>query len=152
MIPQSRNMTKEDIPRLVFLEKRLFPHPWNAGDFEGEFLSPERFCRVFEESGEILAYLCARQVPDGFEIFKIACHPDFQRKGFAGLLLEEIVTLSKKAVYSDLFLEVAANNDQAIAFYSKHGFTMCGRRKAYYPGGIDALNLVKKGLSIKEML
>jgi len=38
-------------------------------------------------------------------------------------------------------LEVAATNRAACAIYQKQGFAPAGMRKAYYPGGVDALVL-----------
>lgn len=139
-------MTEGDIPSLVLMEKRLFPNPWNDRDFHGELCFHGSFCRILGQE-EIFAYACSRQLPDGFELLRIATHPDFQGRGFAGLLLGELFLLSRDAVDADIFLEVAANNEKALAFYTKHGFIRCGIRKAYYPGGMDALNLVKYGVT-----
>lgn len=142
---QLRDMKIEDIPQLLLLEQCLFPYPWNERDFADELLFPDSICTVLEENDGILTYACARQVPDGFELLKIATRKDAQGKGLAGILLEEVVSLAKESDYPDIFLEVASNNETALAFYRKHGFEVCGIRKGYYPGGLDALNLTRKG-------
>ena len=40
-------------------------------------------------------------------------------------------------------LDTATDNASAIAFWQKHGYRTIGRRKGYYPNGIDAFAMTK---------
>jgi ribosomal protein S18 acetylase RimI-like enzyme len=51
------------------------------------------------------------------------------------------VGAARNAGAESLFLEVAADNVGAQAFYSAEGFFEVGRRPRYYRGEIDALVL-----------
>jgi len=72
------------------------------------------------------------------EIITIATRPGVRRQGVAGALLKAAC-----AKTAGMFLEVATDNQSAISFYEKHGFTRIGVRKNYYrrPDGmaVDAL-------------
>ena len=56
-------------------------------------------------------------------------------------LLEEAVRRGQRVVS----LEVRADNEAAQRLYARHGFTRTGVRRGYYPGGVDALVLTRRG-------
>lgn len=52
----------------------------------------------------------------------IAVHPSYQRKGYGGLLLSEVIRISKDEGMEQLELEVRRQNTAGICFYQKQGF------------------------------
>ena len=112
------------------------PRPWSAEEFEDLQKAPHHI-HVQQTHG----FAIARQIGDEAELLTIAVDPDHRRHGLGRRMLLELETKLQKPAH--LFLEVSAENDTAISFYTDLGFTQSGRRPKYYrkPDGtrIDAL-------------
>jgi ribosomal protein S18 acetylase RimI-like enzyme len=94
---------------------------------------------LFEVAGEIVAYAeCAHEIagsdtwlnPRYFEkrdmrplyVEEIAVHPEWHGNGVGSFVLEQLHHLAKVRGLSHLVLEVAENNENALAWYRKRGF------------------------------
>ena len=92
-----------------------------------------------------VACFCLLQVVgDEYEVLTLATHPDHQRQGVAMRLMKEMIAMKGVGTF---FLEVAADNLPAIAFYESLGFKLFATRKGYYfhkKGCVDALNYQMK--------
>ena len=62
-----------------------------------------------------------------------------KRQGIGRALLAEGLARLRALGVVTLFLEVAVENEAAIALYAGFGFVESGRRRAYYENGGDAL-------------
>jgi len=92
-----------------------------------------------------LGFVLVQAVLDEAEINTITVAPDARRMGVGRALLKAVEERLQQADVNRILLEVAVDNDAAIALYQQHGFAEVGRRKGYYArqGGdkIDALVL-----------
>jgi ribosomal protein S18 acetylase RimI-like enzyme len=78
--------------------------------------------------------------PYAADILYIYVRPDERRGGLGDLLLRgAIAELQRRPAIEDLFLEVRAGNQAAIALYERLGMERVGVRKAYYRNGDDAV-------------
>lgn len=78
-----------------------------------------------------------------FEIHTIGVDPNFQRRGLAGMLMDNLMFVAD-SYCGPVFLEVRTDNDPAIAMYQAYGFQRMGVRKRYYqPSGADAYTMVR---------
>lgn len=77
------------------------------------------------------------------EILSFAVAPEARRRGLAGALLDAIVATAGERGVNELFLEVAARNEPALALYRSRGFSVVSVRTRYYRDGADALVLKK---------
>lgn len=84
----------------------------------------------------IIGYLIYLKLADCNEIMKIAVKSEYRRMKLGTLLLDELKKANKT-----ILLEVAANNEGAISFYLRNGFSKDSYRKKYYANNIDALLL-----------
>lgn len=143
--PCIRPMHREDLVTVLHLERLAFSAPWTQEDFMAELAFPGAFCLIVAEKATDppLAYLCSRFVMDGVEILKIAVHPAHRKKGFAARLMEALQARTLASENPRFFLEVSSANTAALAFYHRQGFIRTGVRKRYYPGGIDAITMMK---------
>ncbi|MDH5773119.1 MAG: ribosomal protein S18-alanine N-acetyltransferase [Rhodospirillaceae bacterium] len=66
------------------------------------------------------------------EILTIAVDPASQGRGYGQRLLQDAIVSARKAGAKKMYLEVASDNDVAIALYNKFGFKKIARRKDYY--------------------
>jgi ribosomal-protein-alanine N-acetyltransferase len=83
-----------------------------------------------------------RVAADEAEILTICTVPAKRRRGVGRRLMEAAKARLAAAGTRRLFLEVAVDNDAAIALYRAFGFTDAGLRRAYYiqpDGPVDAL-------------
>lgn len=99
---------------------------------------------VSELGSEVTGFLIARVTGDEAEILNLAIAPERRRKGDGRALIEAVLAESKLRGVKRVFLEVRDSNENAIAFYSKHGFSKVGRRPAYYRDPEEAALLLEK--------
>lgn len=95
-----------------------------------------------------IGFVMAQLVADEAEILSIGVAKDWQRKGLGRRLVEGVARAAQRAEAKTLYLEVAADNDSAMALYRRAGFLGTGLRRGYYarPGGeaVDAVTLALK--------
>lgn len=78
--------------------------------------------------------------PYAADILYVYVRPDLRRGGLGDLLLRgAIAELATRPALEELFLEVRAGNQAAIALYERLGMERVGVRKAYYRNGDDAV-------------
>ena len=82
--------------------------------------------------GQDRAFALFSVAADEAELLTIAVHPDHRRKGLARALLGAAKADLRTSGATTVHLEVAADNDAAIALYRKLGFSVSGTRRAYY--------------------
>ena len=138
-------MTPED---MAALHGRCFttPRPWSAAAFAALLTDP--LCFALTEPG---ALLLGRAVAGEAELLTLAVAPEARRHGIAARLLAGFLAEAAARQAETAFLEVAADNQAAIALYQRGGFAPAGRRRGYYarPDGpaLDAL-VMTRGLSL----
>jgi ribosomal protein S18 acetylase RimI-like enzyme len=83
----------------------------------------------------LLGYFVVMQGVEEAHLLNIALAPEYQRQGWAPLMLEavEIWARARSAVW--LWLEVRSGNTRAQAVYRTRGFEPVGRRNGYYAAG-----------------
>ena len=126
--------------RLADLHATAFLAPWDAGAFESLLGQPGVFAHDAPDG-----FILLRVVADEAEVLTLAVRPAARRRGVGARLVEEGGRLAAARGATRLFLEVAADNDAALALYRRAGFTDAGRRPGYYArpegGRQDALIL-----------
>jgi len=80
----------------------------------------------------IVGFAAIHVVIDEAELRNIAVDPAHHRKGIARSLLTAGIDMVHKLGMRQLFLEVRASNQPAIAFYEAAGFQLLYRRRGYY--------------------
>ena len=154
-----REMTEEDLPQVLELQRELAFQDWNEKEFQSEIRANYAYCVVCEEecgecdgeksrgpsspNGKLLGYAIFHLLGSDSELLSIATKESEQRKGIGSQLLH--AGLDKLTEPDDqCFLEVRDGNTKARAFYEKHGFQLYNARKNYYSDGEDAALYVRK--------
>lgn len=114
----------------------VYDRPWSADEFSGLLALPH--VRPFSQPhGFALVSVIA---PDQAELLTLAVDPAHQRGGLGLRLMQNWMTALP---VQSAFLEVASDNEPAIALYRRCGFAVCGTRRGYYRraggGRVDAL-------------
>lgn len=99
---------------------------WTEQEFTDLLSQP--YTDAFTAEG---GFAVTRTLAGESELLTLAVAPAHQRRGIADRLIGDWIA-AVSPVAQTAFLEVAADNDAAIALYAKHGFTQSGLRKAYY--------------------
>ncbi|MBS9715933.1 GNAT family N-acetyltransferase [Pseudohalocynthiibacter aestuariivivens] len=103
------------------------PRPWD----EKEFASLLKSRGVFLVKDEA-SFALGRVVADEAELLTLAVHPNERSVGLGRARLLDFEAQAKKLGAQKSFLEVAANNNAAIALYLSVGYLKCGQRRDYY--------------------
>ena len=132
-----REMTENDLPQVLELQRELAFQDWNEKQFLSEIRASYAYCVVCEDDGKLLGYAIFHLLGPDSELLSIATRTSEQRKGIGSQFLK--AGLDKLTESGDqCFLEVRDGNAKARAFYEKHGFKLYSVRKKYYSDGEDA--------------
>ncbi|MDX9997973.1 MAG: N-acetyltransferase [Phenylobacterium sp.] len=123
-----------DCEVLSALHATAFDEAWPPGLIGDLLASPGAGALLIEDEAPQAMILWRAAGGEG-EILTLAVDPRRRRKGIARLLVEAASGLAKTAGAEALFLEVAHDNDAAIALYRGAGFEEVGRRPGYYGRG-----------------
>lgn len=135
------------VAELLPLEQALFqPECWSERLFWSELGQLDtRHYVVALEDGAVVGYAGLCDYPDQAWVQTIAVAPAAQGAGLGSQLLLELLTEAGRRRQRVVSLEVRADNLAAQRLYDRHGFTRTGVRRGYYPGGVDALVLTRRG-------
>jgi len=143
---QIRPARPADPPALALIERRCFSDPWTAEAFGTVLRTPHVHLLVAEDAGSIVAYFVGRAVAGEGEILNLAVAPDLRRHGFGAALLDHGLGVLRTAGAQEVFLEVRAGNDAAVALYRRAGFRQVGRRARYYSRPVEDALVLRLGL------
>ena len=142
-----------DLPVLASMEKQLFSDsPWSMGQFKEEFAGVPK-TRIFyvatDEDNHIIGYAGVLVVAPGVEadVLTVGVLPQNQKQGVATAFMQKLEEWSVSKGAPAMMLEVAIDNDPAIALYEKLGYTIISTRRDYYGPGLDAF-VMRKELKI----
>jgi len=139
---QLRTLSIEDLPQVMDLERRLFQNEaWLEQTMATEIISGQtHYVGVFDVS--LLGYAGLKVSGPSYssDVQTIGVEPASQGKGIGRALMNELLAVTKRRGSEEVFLEVKAGNESAIALYLSLGFEQIDVRKRYYqPSGEDAI-------------
>lgn len=129
------------------LHAQLFSPAWDAKSVTASLEHPgsTSLVALVGNPKQFAGFILGQLVADEAELLSIGVAPELQRRGVGKQLVQALCRAAKRAEARRLYLEVAADNDGAIALYRSLGFAETGRRKGYYVrksgAPVDALNL-----------
>ena len=116
---------------------------WGFADVNDALKRPATLLLFVAESAESESWCGAIILdigPYSADVLYIYVRPDFRRMRLGNVLLQGAISaMYARPAVEDLFLEVRAENQAAVALYEASGFQKIGVRKAYYRNGDDAL-------------
>jgi ribosomal-protein-alanine N-acetyltransferase len=144
-----RPVTAFDLAVLAELHGAIFTapwdQPWSAQSFAEILAMPGAHGWLMIEGERPIGLMLARFTLDEGEILLTGIAPEARRRGHAAHLMRIVLAAARAAKIARLFLEHAAGNQAAGAFYARSGFARIGRRRAYYErrggGREDAITL-----------
>jgi len=101
---------------------------------------------VAEIDHEVVGHAVVSTAGDIAELQRIAVAAAHRRGGVASALLAEVLELAGRTEADRLLLEVREDNQAALGFYVRSGFTEIDRRPRYYADGATAVVLRLAGI------
>lgn len=117
---------------IMTVEKKCFTAPWTKNMFLSEMYNENTRLYVLLENAVIVGYISLFKVLDEIHVNNIAVDPQYQRKGYASLIMDRSLEISKELSAAHVTLEARRSNIPAIELYRKYGFEILGFRKNYY--------------------
>ena len=129
----TEEMTPEDMPEVMELERESFSCPWTEELFLDEI---ERgYSHVFlarDESGTLAGFICFWVIFGEMHILNIAVRKALRRGGIGRFLALKALSFAREKGAGTATLEVREKNSAAIGLYESLGFVRAGLRKGYY--------------------
>lgn len=125
-------MGPEHTEQVAELETICFSDPWSLRSVISEMTNPLSLWLVAVEDGVVAGYVGSQTVMGEADMMNLAVRPEYRRTGVGTELVKQLIQQLKSRDVYCLTLEVRASNSQAIALYSKLGFSQVGCRPNYY--------------------
>jgi len=126
-----------DGPVIAALQNEVFPKdPWSQTSIGTLLDAPGSMAfvasgRTYGETMPI-GFVMARVMGDQAEILTLGVIEEARRHGLGLRLLEQACARAQSLGAQEMYLEVGAQNEAAVALYESYGFAETGRRKNYY--------------------
>ena len=127
--------TLDRLDTLLEVEQRAYAaygHCWTRGNFTDAVASGNQVQLLLGDE-QLLGYFVAMLGVEEAHLLNLTVSPDFQRQGWAHVLLDALALWARGQGAQWLWLEVRVSNLRAREVYEKHGFRRVGERKRYYP-------------------
>jgi ribosomal-protein-alanine N-acetyltransferase len=143
-----RAMQEADLDAVLAIEVRAYSHPWSRGNFR-DSLSASYLAQVLEcQTLGVVGYFVAMPGVDELHLLNITIDPDLQGQGLGSSLLHAVMVQARERGLRTLWLEVRQSNLRAQALYLRHGFTVVGLRRGYYPAPVRREDAVLMSLPL----
>jgi len=125
--PCIRSGQHADVPAVAALETAVFSDAWSREDIASHTEASHLVFLVATLGEQVVGYLLGSYIPPEGEIYRVAVHPDYRRRGLGRLLCDAFLARTEQC-----YLEVRRSNISARALYESLGFIFSGERKNYY--------------------
>lgn len=132
--PQLRVMQASDLDAVLQVEQNAYTHPWTRAVFNDTLQAGYQAQMLLLEQ-DVLGYFVAMQGVDEVHLLNITVAPQYQRQGWAVMIMQAMHTWARSVLAQWSWLEVRVSNARAIHLYQRFGYQQVGLRKNYYPAG-----------------
>jgi ribosomal-protein-alanine N-acetyltransferase len=151
-----RRLVYPDLPRVIAIERRVFPTPWSLAMFVLERSKQSGICLAAvldsEHGRPLVGYLICSRYEQVWHVMNVAVDIGYQRSGIASALLAELYAQVDDSS-ARFTLEVRRSNHAAIGLYEREGFQAAGIRRRYYQdNGEDALVMWRTPATLRGSL
>ena len=135
-----------DVDTLESIERASFgADAWSVGQLRSE-LQDDRIVLVHVDEFGVQGYASIRLFVPEAELMRIGVGMGSRRQGVGSRLLDAVEDAARARGADRMLLEVASDNEPALALYRRAGYRETGRRPRYYRSGADAV-LMDRDLS-----
>ncbi|MDO8250327.1 MAG: ribosomal protein S18-alanine N-acetyltransferase [Rhodoferax sp.] len=125
-------LTLQRLDAVLRVEQQAYAHPWSRGNFLDTLTSGYEG-QLLMADDTLLGYFIAMKGVDEVHLLNITVAPEYQRQGWAHVMLDALTIWAKGQAADWLWLEVRVGNLRAMNVYESQGYRRVGLRKNYYP-------------------
>ena len=145
---QINRLGPNDLSKCITIERQAYPIGWSQEVFLSVLQSDCETWGLFvkqnnttEKNDNLVGYLVFSCLPPVAHIYNLCISPDYQRSGYAKILLTHLIERLKGLIEPNnsdnantfhLQLEVRSKNEAAKKLYESLGFEAYGERSQYY--------------------
>lgn len=137
-------LTKEDIPEVVEIEKKLLLETIGEEMLSNELHNKYAHFYVAKNENEVVGYIGCWIIDTTCDMINFVVKEKYQHQGIGRMLYQKMEEQTKELNAVEILLEVRKSNFQAQKFYKLQGFKEIFVRPKYYKNGEDALILRKE--------
>ena len=137
-------MTLSDLDEIKNYLYTDFDDFWNFEIFKEELVNNNSDYFILKYENEIVCFGGIKIILDEANLMDIVTKKPMRNQGFAKLILNKLIEISRKKNCTSITLEVNENNLPAINLYNNFGFKEVGKRKNYYKNGDTAILMTKE--------
>lgn len=127
--------TAAECEAMASAHAQAFDHKaWREDEFD-DLLEGEGIFGFLADDDQPLGVILCRIAAGEMEVLTVGVPPATRRRGVGLALMLAALETAREAAVAEAFLEVAVDNDGAIALYEGLGFRRTGLRKSYYDRG-----------------
>ena len=130
-------LSLQRLDEVLQIERAVYEFPWSRANFSDSLKSGYQM-QLLAAGGQILGYFVAMKGVDEVHLLNLTVAPEFQRQGWARIMLDGLAIWSRGAGTEWLWLEVRVSNLRAQHLYDRYGFRRVGERKRYYPAALGS--------------
>jgi len=138
-----------DVDAVHALAASCFPTPWDREVFLEELDREWAYLRVVRmgPTASIVAFVSFWIVRDEIHVLSLGTHPSKRRRGYARLLMGDVLNVAREHSARYVSLEVRRGNAAAISLYRGLGFRSIGVRPRYYADDAEDAVVMLRTLS-----
>ena len=138
-----RPITPSDVPAIAALAREIWQasYPGIITQAQIDFMLEQRYGheRLYDDlkeahkwldqafhQGRRIGFAFSEIYKGEFKLDKLYIHPEVQRRGVGGQLIEHVAARARQAGYPCVILAVNKRNEKAINSYKKYGFAVRG--------------------------
>lgn len=136
--------SKEHIERAAKIEEETFSEPWSREAMRLLCTPEYPSLALVDGEGQCIGYIGSSKALDELAIINVAVDAKYRGQGLSKLIMRGFEGLCEELDISLVSLEVRESNFVAISLYESFGFSVAGKRKAFYRAPTeDALVMIK---------
>lgn len=142
-----RDYVPADFEQLWALDQRCFTREiaYSREELAYYLRAPGAVCLLAGDNKGVSGFILGHRTRQGAgHIVTLDVDTAYRRVGLGSTLMQAVEERFCAAGCTSALLEVAVNNDAALKFYKKHGYSVLKTLRRYYPGGLDGLLMGKK--------
>lgn len=129
---EMRSMRREDVPRVMEIERECFPTRWHESAYYTELANRSAYYIVACVDSEIVGYAGMWLIMDEAHITTLGVARDYRGRKIGEMLLVGLLDEAMRRSIRRATLEVRQSNSVAQNLYRKYGFAAAAIRRGYY--------------------
>ncbi len=145
-------LTEVCLKQVLKIENLCFTSPWSAVELRCVLQDEGALCLGVWARRELIGYAIGYVEDADFHLASLAVDPAQRRRGWGGVLLQQLLEKARQKGGRVCTLEVRASNRIAQQLYQRHGFQPAGVRPYYYTRPMEHAQVMHKNIETSHLV